>query len=356
MLAAVALVTGCAGTAVPERTGATEAPDRLPALFFAKNGALYVSDPAGSPPRRLTDGPGDTDPSPSPDGRRVAYVQRGNPEEPGGELRVLDISSGDTRRLVDPAALEPTFDGEQPQFNTPRWAPNGDRIAFLTATFGGGGFLLTADAETGEVTAPPEPLFADFGYAWSPDGRQIAWAGGRSDVSPVDVDVYTVGEGSVPVARDTNAIAVSYSPDGRSVVFANADATGSAFADIPFELRAGGIYSVGPGERPESLLSGPDSYADVQVLSAGVLGFTVWSADQRRKEIAISENGTRRDVAETPSDAPAPAWTVAGTGPTVAYVGTGAERPLLISWLDDEPRKIDFGADALAWGPRRTGG
>lgn len=356
VLAAVILATGCAGTTATERTSATAAPDRLPALYFAKSGALYVSDPIGSPPRRLTDGPGDTDPAPSPDGRRVAYVHRANVDQRGGELRVLEVSSGDTRRLVDPADLVPSFDGDQPQITTPRWSPVGDRIALLKATFGGGGFLLTVDADTGEVTAPPEPLFADFGYAWSPDGKRIAWAGGRSDVSPVDVGVYSVGETSIPVARDTNATAVSYSLDGRSVVFANADATGEAFADIPFGLRTGGIYAVSPGERPVSLYGGADAYADVQVLSHGAVAVAVWSADQRRKDIAIVENGTRREVAETPSDAPAPVWTVAGSEPAVAYVGTGPDRPLLVKREGGASETIDSGVDAYAWGRSRAGG
>jgi len=356
VFAAVTLLTGCAGTTATERTSATAASDRLPALYFAKNGALYVSDPVGSPPRRLTDGPGDTDPAPSPDGRRIAYVHRANPDEPGGELQVLDISSGAIRRLIDPADLVPKFDGDQPQITAPRWSPAGDRIAFVKATFGGGGFLLTADADTGAVTAPPKPIFADFGYAWSPDGRRIAWAGGRSDVSPVDVGVYSVGGTSNPVARDTNATAVSYSTDGRTVVFANADATGDAFAEIPFGLRTGGIYSVSPGERPVSLYGGAEAYADVQVLSADSVAVAVWSADQRRKDIAIVENGTRRDVAETPSDAPAPVWTVTGAGHAVAYVGAGTDRPLLVKREGGVPEKIDSGADAYAWGRGQAGG
>ncbi len=359
VLAAAALIAGCSGTTAPEQAGVPPVPDRLPALVFAKNGALHISEPAGSPSRALTDGPGDTDPTVSPDGRRVAYVHRMNPEEPGGELRVLDISSGESRRLVDPAALVPRFDGDQTQITTPRWSPAGDRIAFLKATYGGGGFLLTAAADTGEVTAPPEPLFADFGYSWSPDGRRIAWSGGRSDVSPVDVSIYTVGETSTPVARDTNATAVSYSPDGRSVVFANSDAnsdaTGSAFANIPFELREGGIYSVGPGERPVPLLAGAEAFADVQALPAGAVAVTMWSGDQRRKDIAIVENGNRRDVAETPGDAPAPAWMATGAATLVAYIGTDADRPLLVRKDGDAPIRLDTAVDAYAWGPAHAG-
>jgi len=139
------------------------------------------------------------------------------------------------------------------------------------------------------------------------------------------------------------------------VVFANADATGSAFADIPFELREAGIYSVGPGERPVPLLAGAEAFADVQALPAGAVAVTVWTGDQRRKDIAIIENGNRRDVAETPGDAPAPAWMVADAGTLVAYIGTDADRPLLIREADDAPIRLDTAADAYAWGPTEAG-
>lgn len=349
MLAVASLIPGCSNSDTNERAGAD-----LPALFFSVGGALYVSDPAGGVPRKLTDGPGDTDPAPSPDGRRVAYVHRNDPAEPGGELRVLDVSTGDSRRLVDPGALVPKFDADQPQITAPRWSPTGDRVAFLKATYGGGGFLLTAAADSGEVSAPPEPLFADFGYAWSPDGRRIVWVGGRSDVSPVDVGEYMVGGVSRPVLRGVNATAVDYSPDGRSIVFANADATGSAFAAIPFELRGGGIYSVVPGERPVALLSGSDAVSDVsdvQALPGQAVGFAAWSGDQRTRNIAIAENGVCRDVGDTPGDAPAPVWAVESRGViALAYVGNTADRPLLVTTDGAPPKKIGSGVEAFAWG------
>ncbi|MEK0719707.1 hypothetical protein OSH89_18820, partial [Mycobacterium ulcerans] len=79
----------------------------MPALFYAKAGSLYVSDPAGTPGRKLTDGPADTQPAPSPDGTRVAYVHKNSTSDYGGELWVLDLAedapAGAPHRLVDPA-------------------------------------------------------------------------------------------------------------------------------------------------------------------------------------------------------------------------------------------------------------
>ncbi|MFZ1177341.1 MAG: hypothetical protein WAO15_13950 [Mycobacterium sp.] len=88
------------------------------ALFYTKGGSLYVSDPAGTPGRKLTDGPADTQPAPSPDGTHVAYIHKANIADDGGELWVLDLSPERSavsapRRLVDPAALPPKF-GDAP--------------------------------------------------------------------------------------------------------------------------------------------------------------------------------------------------------------------------------------------------
>jgi len=326
-----------------------------PVLFYARGGSLYVSDLNGAPPRRLTDGPGDTQPAPSPDGKRVAFVRRPVPDEPGGELWVLDLDSGASRRLVDPAALVPRFDADRPGVEYPRWSPTGERIAFLKATFGGGGFLLTAAADSGMVLAPDKPLFADPDYAWSPDGSRIAWSGGRSDVRPVDVAVLTVGGSSNAVATDTNAVSVSFDTDGRSVLFANGDATGSAATSIPFALRDGGIYAVDPGASPAPLLTGPGYYSNLHALRSGEIGFTQSDTDPTDNRSAmvrvLGRDRTPRTIADTWTDAPAPAW----SGGWVAYVEKSGQRSLMVRRGAEEPRKVDSGADALAWADQ-TGG
>ena len=372
IVAAIVVVAGCAA---PQKSGtpASTGPDtdHKPALFYAKDGALYVSDPAGTPGRKLTDGPADTQPAPSPDGSRLAFVRKASRNDGGGQLWVVDLSTDSApasapRRLVDPAALVPTFGGEDPATNTldsPRWSPTGDRIAFLK-TGGNGGFLLTAAVATGAVQAPARPLYADREYSWARDGKHIAWAGGRMDVSPVEVGVFDVGGASQPLATGTNASSVDYADDGRAVLFANGDATGSLFSAIPFTLRGGGIYSVEPPAAPRPVFTGTGSYDDVAALWRGAIGFTQWSADQRTKSIqVVNPGGSPRTIADSRSDAPGPVW----VGDTVAYIGTADERPLMIaadrnsadnsqnnpSEQKDqkvEAQQIDVGVDAFAWG------
>jgi len=360
--AAIVMVAGCAGTRKADAP-ASAVPDtgHKPALFYAKDGALYVSDPAGTPGRKLTDGPADTDPAPSPDGSRLAFVRKASRADDGGQLWVLDLSADSApasapRRLVDPAALVPTFGGDDPARSTlgrPRWSPTGDRIAFLK-TAGGGGFLLTAAADTGAVQPPARPLYADRNFAWAPDGKHIAWADGRMDVSPVDVNVLTLGGASQPVAGGTNAGSAAYADGGRSILFSNADATGSLFSAIPFTLRGGGIYSIEPPAAPRPVFSGTGSYDDVAALWRGAVGFTQWSADQRTKSIqVVPQGGSPHTIGDTRSDAPGPEW----AGETVAYIGTGDDRPLLtVTYRDqgeqkeDDAQQIDVGVEAFAWG------
>lgn len=353
LLLIVATTAACSAPPSPTPTG----PDtgNRPALFYAKDGAIYISDPAGAPARKITDGPADTEPAPSPDGKRVAFVRKVSRDAGGGELWVLDMA-GDSapRRLVDPAALVPTF-GDEPSKSTvsaPRWSPAGDRVAFLKAG-GNGGFLLTASADNGKVEAPSAPLYADRHYQWAPDGKHIAWVGGRMDVSPVDVSVLGVGGASKPVATGTNASSVAYADGGRSLVFANGDATGSAFATTPFTLRGGGVYSVEPPAAPRPLFSGTGSYDDVAALWRGAVAFTEFSADQRTKSIqVVPAGGAPHQLAETRSDAPGPEW----VGQTVAYIGTEGDRPLMVTTEPDrdgakqEPQRIDLGVESFAWG------
>lgn len=347
MVLAVAVSLGLASCSTPNTPSAGERAGREPVLFYARGGSIYLADLTGGAPRKLTDGPGDSQPAPSPDGSRVAYVHKTNSDQPGGELWVLDVGSGERRRLVDPAALVPKFEGEDSTgVEAPRWSPSGERIAFLKSTFGGGGFLLTAAADTGAVTAPAEPLFADFGYAWSPDGKRIAWVGGRSDVSPVDVSVLTVGGESTPLVKGTNAFAVTFDADGRAILFTNGDANGSLFATTPFAFRAGGIYAVDPPNGPAALLTGTGQYADIQALPGGAVGFSEWSADQQTRSIQILERpGKTLMIAGTPGDAPAPSW----RGDMLAYVGTAADKPLLVRKGGKDERRIDTGVDGFSW-------
>ena len=341
------------------------------ALFYTKAGSLYVSAPAGTAGHKLTDGPADTRPAPSPDLAHVAYVHKANASDYGGELWVLDLSPehapvGAPRRLVEPAGLPPAYGNTPGQIVSPRWSPAGKQIAFLQNVSSGavgGGLLRVAAADTGAVLPSQQPVFAGEEYAWAPDGRHIAWTDARSDVSPVDVNVLEVGAASAPVAKGTNAFSVTYGKDGQTILFTNGDASGPDFTGIPFVTRDGGIYSVvTPGGAapnrpalPTPLFTRPGSYyGDVAALDSGAVTFTEQSADGSSKTIQVLGAGSsvpRTTIANVATDGSGPVW---GAGDFVAYLDTSSGSSLVVTDVENRtPKQVDTGVDAFAWPPQR---
>ncbi|MEB4027600.1 hypothetical protein OSI51_08375 [Mycobacterium ulcerans] len=343
----------------------------MPALFYAKAGSLYVSDPAGTPGRKLTDGPADTQPAPSPDGTRVAYVHKNSTSDYGGELWVLDLAedapAGAPHRLVDPAALPPPPGHRLGQIVNPRWSPTGKQIAFLQNDSNGtmaGGLLIVAAADTGSVLSPPQRPAAADQYAWAPDGNHIAWANARSDVSPIDVNALEVGAASAPVAMDTNAYSMAYGSDGRSILFTNGDASGPNFTEIPFALRDGGIYSAAapggtgtdPAGAPRTVFARAGSYySDLAALSSGELAFTETRSGEGESSkslqvLDVSGGAPQTIAANVAAEVQGPRW---GAGNVVAYLESSPGKPLVITDLDKRTRQqIDTGVDAFAWPPQ----
>ncbi len=109
-----------------------------------------------------------TDPQLSPDGRKVAYVRR-----------TADIM---TDRMVPSIWLVDVATGEQRPIATsgganmsPRWSPDGRRLAFVSTSEGNGAQLHVRWMDSGErvkITNLPD---SPQSIAWSPDGRQIAY-------------------------------------------------------------------------------------------------------------------------------------------------------------------------------------
>ncbi len=365
---AVLAIAACTPASRTNSTTTTAPQASQVALFYTKAGSLYVSDPAGTPGRKLTDGPADTQPAPSPDGAHVAYVHKANASDYGGELWVVDLLPerapvGAPRRLVDPARLPPAFGNTPGQIVSPRWSPTGKQVAFLQNVSSGavaGGLLRVAAADTGAVLPSRQQLFASEKYAWAPDGRHIAWTQARSDVSPVDVNVLEVGAASTPVAKDTNAFSVTYDNRGQTILFANGDASGEAFAGIPFAILEGGIYSVvtpggapaNPPAPPTSLFTGKAPYGDVAALTSGAIAFTERSEAGSSKSIQVLDARSslpRTKIANVAADSPGPVW---GAGDVVAYLDMSPGRPLVVTDVENRtPKQVDTGVDTFAWPP-----
>jgi dipeptidyl aminopeptidase/acylaminoacyl peptidase len=196
----------------------------------------------------------------SPDGKHIAYVA-------SNQLWIADASGSGPRELTH---LNGGATG-------PVWAPAGDRIAFTSAVYpdcstdscnvakekaatdnkvkahiadglmyrhwnawdeGTRSHLFVVPLDGGEpkdlvpgvkYDVPPGPFGGSEGYAWSPDGKELAYTAknqGRADAWTTDVNVYTVssagGSPTVITAAnkggDQNPV---YSPDGRFIAYAS---------------------------------------------------------------------------------------------------------------------------------------
>ena len=108
------------------------------------------------------------DPQISPDGRSIAYVRRSNDimtDRARSAIWLIDVASGAERPLVA---------GTGNHFS-PRWSPDGRRLAYASTAEGGAPQLFVRWMDSGEsvrVTGLPD---SPSGLAWSPDGRRLAY-------------------------------------------------------------------------------------------------------------------------------------------------------------------------------------
>lgn len=184
------------------------------------------------------------DPAWSPDGRRIAFIQR---QESFSDLYILDVQSGTSSQVTDNGrsgverrtreyvhqifwALEPT------------WSPDGDEIIFLsqeqTATGEGDQppiyeFPLTLFRYDTNLIGTREPTNADVlrvkqqnsdivGPAWSPDGRRLVYVEAPRGKEPRRVMLYDFEtEQAAPYPGiPEGAYDPAWSPDGQRLAFA----------------------------------------------------------------------------------------------------------------------------------------
>lgn len=203
--------------------------------FVADLGRSYIftADIDGAPPRQLTFGGHESQPTWSPDGTRIAYLVR----PPGADADIWVMQADGS------GAVNLTGDVNTRHQYSPDWSPalgGQDRIAFGERN-GNDSHIWSMRPDGSER----RPVTTGHGWwdddpAWSPDGRQIAFQ--RDGPGTALFDIWVVGaDGTAAralVSMSDGQTFPDWSPDGRLISF------NSAHADDPADWFV--IYSVRP--------------------------------------------------------------------------------------------------------------
>ncbi|MGW6919560.1 hypothetical protein ACWGB8_38010 [Kitasatospora sp. NPDC054939] len=185
----------------------------------------------------------ESSPAFSPDGKMLAFSRTwGSIDESSGSIQFSDLyvmaPDGTNAQRLTFLTNDKPYSG---RIDNPSWSPDGTQLTFEYRTSGTGQpangravFVVNADG-TGLRQLTPWDLRAGERADWSPDGTQIVFT-----TFPAGAD-NTPGGGIYTVRPDGTAIGAltpspsdasyglaSYSPDGRSIVFAQAAADGTA--------------------------------------------------------------------------------------------------------------------------------
>jgi len=140
-------------------------------------------------------------PTPSPDGKKIAFSYY-------GDIWTVNATGGRAERLT----VNPAYEGR------PYWSPDGKLIAFVTYRWGNSDICVMPS----DASEPPKRLTYysnyDILYGWTPDGESLVFASHRSTLRPVFYKVSIHG-GSPDVFMNFEAYNSSFLPDGRTVFY-----------------------------------------------------------------------------------------------------------------------------------------
>ena len=336
---AVAVNVGPSGAAFPGRNGRLFCTKTLPIPGTNQSqGEIFAFNPDGSDPRRLTNNlVADLEPTPSPDGTRIAFTstRSGDQEiwimyQDGSGLRQLTFAPGEDR----PGTFSP--DGTRISFHSGRFPVSGPGAGHSTFE------IMIMNADGSNQVRMTNNNFQDSFAHWSPDGGRIAFTTNR-DTPPgtpaaqlsnffeiytlVPIDANNDGNADVQT-RVTNALGedshAHWSPDSRQLTFHSR----RDFVPAPGALQLEIYRSNADGSNPVRL-TGPDNIFDV---------FPVWSPDGQKiawpssfpsdvNVMNAADGSGRVNITNTPEDESRCDWgrllpcTISGSGQIVGTEG-----------------------------------
>ena len=172
-------------------------------LALATNG-IYSVNLNGGPPQAITSY--GFSPRWSPNGNRIAF-------------QIYDTSGVGTIGLVSPdgSGLRVLAPPDTESWSEPDWSPDGTRLVHVrTIPRGGRSDLFVMDTTSHAAVRLTTDGAEDKGPAWSPDGQWIAWSIGTF---PPTSDLWLMKSDGTGARMLTTGGDLSWSPDSRQIVY-----------------------------------------------------------------------------------------------------------------------------------------
>ncbi len=277
-------------------------------MLFVQGGNLWLWQ--GDAGRQLTSS-GDTfQPAWSPDGQRIAYIQR---VTSFSDLLVMPADSplagaggpGEPLRLTQDGPDSSVYSYERIYASTwafyPAFSPDGMTIAFASQAGPPGGtpaaeFRVSLFATPAAAGGERTQLYADESghvgrLAYAPDGQSIAFAYGPAGTGEPTIYRYTTGSSAAPLpGAPTQSYDPAFSPDGKWLAFA---ARANGRTDV-FTIRSSGL-STAAGETPSTGAGAAGT--PIQLTSLGTARAPAFSPDGKQLAfLAIAPGGNSFDL------------------------------------------------------------